>query len=336
MEPDGSVLDAVTPEHVAQAAARLKGVAHRTPVLTSRTLDGLTGASVFLKCESFQRVGAFKFRGAYNALSLMRGDGVLAYSSGNHAQAVALAASMLGLRAVIVMPSNAPAIKMSATRAYLAGAAVGSRIEVYDPKTQSREAIGRAIALAEQLTVIPPYDHPDVIAGQGTSALELFDEVGSLDQLLVCCGGGGLLSGSAVVAQGACATCRVVGVEPALADDATRSFRSGRLVSVSNPPTMADGARTPSLGRFTFALVRRHVAAMMTVSEAEIARATLFAYERLKLVVEPTGALALAGLLQIANEVRGQRIGVIVSGGNVDPAMMPALLEAAGRTASVE
>ncbi|MBX3322783.1 MAG: threo-3-hydroxy-L-aspartate ammonia-lyase [Phycisphaeraceae bacterium] len=326
--PDFSLCDFVTPAHIERAAARLAGVARRTPVHTSSTLDALTGARVWLKCENFQRVGAFKFRGAYNALANLESGGVLAYSSGNHAQAIALAAALLGRLAVIVMPDNAPAIKMAATRAYLDRAPHGSRIVLYNPKTESREDLGRRIASDENLTIIPPYDHPDVIAGQGTAARELFEETGSLDTLLVCCGGGGLLSGCAIAASAASPDCRVIGVEPALADDATRSFKTRMLATVSNPPTIADGARTPSLGRYTFPLVLTHVADMMTVDEAEIARATLFAFERLKLVIEPTGALALAGLLQRARagQTEGQRIGIIISGGNIDPSFLSTLL----------
>jgi len=328
-EPDSSCADAVTPGDIDLAATRLTGVARHTPVQTSRTLDRLASCSVFLKCENYQRVGAFKFRGAFNALSqLPDGAGVLTYSSGNHAQAVALSGSLLGRRAVIVMPENAPRIKLAATQRYLNEGLPGSRVVPYDPSTTTREVLGRSIAEDEGLTIIPPYDHPDVIAGQGTAALELIREVGGLDALFVPCGGGGLLSGSAVAAGSLSPGCRVIGVEPEGADDAMRSFETGRLHRVTNPETIADGARTPSLGRYTFALVTRHVSAMMTVTEAEIARATLFAWERLKLVIEPSGALGLAGVSKACQspDWDQKRVGIILSGGNVDPALAGTLI----------
>lgn len=327
--PDLSLANSVSIDDIKAAGARLETRARRTPVHTSRTLDNLTQCSVFLKCENFQRVGAFKFRGAFNALSqLPKNTGVLTYSSGNHAQAVALSAALLGRQAVIVMPENAPRIKLEATRGYLEQGIPNSRVVTYDPNTTTREELGSEIAEREGLTIVPPYDHPEVIAGQGTAAMELFNEVGSLDTLFAPCGGGGLLSGSAVAAGSLWPRCRVIGVEPQAADDATRSFKTGRLHRVANPQTIADGARTPSLGRYTFALVTRHVAAMMTVSEAEIARATLFAWERLKLVIEPSGALGLAGLIKAASApgCDGQRVGVIISGGNVDPGLANTLI----------
>lgn len=330
--PDMSLISSVRIDHIRSASDRLAGRAFHTPVHTARTLNARAGCSVFLKCENFQRVGAFKFRGAYNALAQLEpGVGVLTYSSGNHAQAVALAAAELGRMAVIVMPMDAPGIKLSATRHYLSGAQSGSRVEVYDPTVTSREDLGRAFAEREGLTIIPPYDHPHVIAGQGTAAMELFDEVGPLDTLLVPCGGGGLLSGSAVAAGSLSPGCQVVGVEPALADDAIASFRTGHLHSVRHPATIADGARTPSLGRYTFALVTEHVSRMCTVSESEIARATIFAWERLKLVVEPSGVLGLAGLMHaVENGERiGKRVGIILSGGNMDPSAMSAIVELA-------
>jgi len=334
--PDLSLAGSVTLDHVRAAAERLAGVARRTPVMTSRSLDEKVGASVFVKCENLQRVGAFKFRGAYNALSRLddraRASGVLTYSSGNHAQAIALASSLLGVPAVIVMPENAPAVKLAATRSYLASAPDGSEIVLYDPAASVREELGGRLAGERGLTVIPPYDHPDVIAGQGTVALELLEEVGGLDHLFVCCGGGGLLSGCAVAAKSLCPGCRVVGVEPELADDATRSFRDGVLRTVRNPPTIADGARTPYLGRYTFALVRTHVDEMMTVGEAEIASAMGFLMGRLRVVVEPTGALATAGAIRAAREgpggLRGSRVGVVISGGNVDLAQISRLMTA--------
>ncbi len=331
--PDLSLAGAVAPGDIHAAAARLRGVARRTPVMTSRSLDDAVGASVFVKCENLQRVGAFKFRGAYNALAQLgakeRRRGVLTYSSGNHAQAVALAASLLEIPAVIVMPDNAPRVKLEATRAYLAGAPAGSEVVVYDHGTTVREELGGRIAGERALTIVPPYDHPHVIAGQGTVALELLEEVGELDWLLTPCGGGGLLSGCAVAAKSLSPGCRVVGVEPELADDATRSFRDGVLRTVRNPPTIADGARTPYLGRYTFALVKSHVDRMTTVSEREIASAMALLMERLRVVVEPTGALAAAGAIRLRDELKGTRVGVVISGGNVDLHDIPRLLRIA-------
>jgi threonine dehydratase len=311
-------------DDVRSAAARLDGVAQRTPALTSRTVDGLCGARVFFKCENLQRGGAFKFRGAYNALSRLdaaqRRRGVVTYSSGNHAQAVALAGRLLGVPTVIVMPADAPQIKLQATRGY------GGEVVTYDRATQSREELGRRLGEERGLTVIPPYDHPHVIAGQGTAARELFEDVGPLDVLLVPCGGGGLLSGSAISARELAPGCRVVGVEPENADDATRSFRTGTLHTVNNPDTIADGARTPSLGALTFPLVRELVDEMVTVSDAQLVRSLRLLWERMKLVVEPTGALAAAALLEGAASAKGGRAGVLLSGGNVDLAALPALL----------
>jgi threonine dehydratase len=300
---------------VVDAAQRLKGVAHRTPVMRSDTLDRRTGASLFLKCENLQRMGAFKFRGAFNALSRIpeeaRRRGVVAYSSGNHAQAVALAGGLLGVQTTIVMPDDAPAAKTEATRGY------GARVVSYDRATEQREEIAEAIRAETGGTLIPPFDNEDVIAGAATAALELFEDAAPLDALFVPCGGGGLLSGSAIVAREMAPGCRVIGVEPALADDATRSFKTGVLQSVHHPMTIADGARTASLGRFTFPLVRALVDDMVTVSEAEILDATRFLWERMKLVVEPTGALGLAGSLK-GLPGAAKRVGIILSGGNVD------------------
>ncbi len=305
-------------DDVLEAADRLDGVAHRTPVVTSRQLDAVCGARVFLKCENFQRAGAFKFRGAYNALSRLKerdgADAVLTFSSGNHAQAVALAASLLGLHAVVVMPEDAPAIKRAATAGY------GAEIVTYDRTTTSREELAARLSSERGLPVVPPYDHVDVVAGQGTAALELIRETGSLDVLVVCCGGGGLLSGSATSAKALLPGCRVVGVEPEAGDDATRSFRSGVLHSVVNPDTIADGARTPSLGRITFPIVMARVDDMVTVTDAALVRAMRFGWERLKLVMEPTGVLGLAAVMEGAVRAPGARIGVVISGGNVDPA----------------
>ncbi len=303
--------------NVEGAAERLAGRAHRTPVLTSHTLDERAGAGVFFKCESFQRTGSFKFRGAYNALSLLpreqRERGVVAYSSGNHAQAVALAGRLLGVHATILMPDDAPEVKLAATRGY------GAEVVTYDRSKEDREEVGGAMARERSLALVPPYDHPDVVAGQGTAAKELIEEVGGLDLLLVPCGGGGLLSGSALSARALSPGCRIVGVEPENADDATRSFRTGRLHRIENPDTIADGVRTPSLGRVTFPLVLRHVDEMATISEDAILRAMRFIWERMKIVVEPTGALAAAALLEgVVKAEPGSRVGVIVSGGNVD------------------
>jgi threo-3-hydroxy-L-aspartate ammonia-lyase len=306
----------VTYDDVKAAAERLRGVAHRTPVATSRTLDERLSARLFLKCENLQRAGAFKFRGAYNAVAKLapedRARGILTYSSGNHAQAIALACRILGARATIVMPENAPAAKRRATEGY------GARVVAYDPAKAKREEIAEALRRDGDPVLVPPYDHADVIAGQGTAAMELLEEVGDLDLLLVCCGGGGLLSGSALSARALSPRCRVVGVEPELADDATRSFRTGTLHTVTNPPTIADGARTPSLGALTFPLVRQNVDDMTTVSDDDLVRAMRFAWERMKLVVEPTGVLGLAAALARRVDVTGKRVGVILSGGNVD------------------
>jgi len=309
---------------VASAAARLDGVAHRTPVMTSRTVNARTGTQAFFKCESFQRAGAFKFRGAYNALARLgeaeRLRGVLAFSSGNHAQAVALAGRLLGVRTVVVMPDDAPAVKLAATREY------GAEVVTYDKKVTDRATLGERIAAERGLAVIPPFDHVDVVAGQGTAAKELFEEAGPLDALFVPCGGGGLISGCAVAAAHLAPRCRVIGVEPAAGDDATRSFRSGVLQSCHNPDTIADGARTHSLGKITFPLVRRYVHDMATVTDPELLRAMLYLWERMKIVVEPTGALGAAGLFEAKADVRGGRVGVIISGGNVDLASMCRLL----------
>lgn len=303
-------------EDVVQAASRLEGVALRTPVATSRTLDERLSARLFLKCENLQRTGAFKFRGAYNAVARLspaeRARGILTYSSGNHAQAIALASRLLGARATIVMPSNAPVAKRRATEGY------GARIVPYDPATQKREEVAEALRAEGDPVLVPPYDHADVIAGQGTAAKELFEDAGEMDLLLVCCGGGGLLSGSALSARALSPRCRVVGVEPEAADDATRSFRSGVLHTVSNPQTIADGARTPSLGTLTFPLVRANVDDMATVSDEDLVATMRFVWERMKLVVEPTGVLGLAAAFRGRLDVAGLRVGVIVSGGNVD------------------
>jgi threonine dehydratase len=306
----------VTWDDVVDARDRLRGIAHRTPVVTSSQLDDRLGASVFVKCESFQRVGAFKFRGAYNAISRIpdadRERGVLTYSSGNHAQAVALACRLLGISATIVMPTNAPRVKRAATEGY------GARIVEYDPATAKREEIARAIQKEASPTLVPPFDHPHIVAGQGTAAMELLEDTGPLDVLLVPCGGGGLLSGSSISARQLSPRCRVIGVEPEGADDAARSFRSGTLQRCDHPQTIADGARTPALGEIPFEIIRRNVDDIVTVSDPQIVTAMRFLWERMKLVVEPTGALGLAAALAGRVRVSGERVGVIVSGGTVD------------------
>ena len=301
---------------VESAAAQIAGVAHRTPVVTSRSIDERTGARVFFKCENLQRAGAFKFRGAYNALSRLAADerrrGVLAFSSGNHAQAVALAGKLLDIPSVIVMPTDAPAVKRTATEAY------GATIVTYDRERDDREAIGRRIASERGLSIVPPYDHAHIVAGAGTAARELIEEAGPLDLLLIPCGGGGLLSGSALAVHSMAPACRIVGVEPAAGDDANRSFRSGTLQRVNNPQTIADGARTPSLGTITFPLVLANVSDMTVVDDSMLLRAMFYLWERLKLIVEPTGALAAAALLETNVAAGAARIGVVLSGGNVD------------------
>lgn len=305
---------------VLEARERLLGHAHRTPVVTSRTLDDLVGATAFLKCENLQRMGAFKFRGAFNALSALpesvRSRGVVAYSSGNHAQAVALSARLLGMHATIVMPSNAPTAKLQATEGY------GARVVRYDPAEDKREVVAAQIVAETGATLIPPFDHFDVIAGQGTAAAELIEETGPLDTLLVCCGGGGLLTGSAIAAHAMSPGCRVIGVEPELGDDVTRSFHTRTVQRLSAvPATIADGARTMAPGALTFPLLLQHVDGMVTVSDDELVAAVRFALLRLKLVIEPSGALGLAALMSGKVDVRG-RVGVIISGGNVDPEML--------------
>jgi threonine dehydratase len=302
-------------DDIAKAHERIKPHAELTPVLTSTTVDALTGAKVFFKCENFQRMGAFKFRGAYNALSQLgeseRERGVVAFSSGNHAQAVALAGKMLGIKAVIVMPDDAPQVKLEATRNY------GAEVVQYG-KDQPREELAGKLAAERKLTLIPPFDHPHVIAGQGTAGKELFEQAGPLDVLLVPCGGGGLLSGCAIAAKHFAPGCKVIGVEPAAGDDATQSFVKKRLVTIAVPDTIADGARTPSLGKLTFPIVLRYVDDMLTVKDDELRRAMFFIWERMKVVVEPTGALAATALIEKKVDVKGKRVGVVFSGGNVD------------------
>ena len=306
----------VTYADIEAAHQRLAGVVHKTPVLTSRTVNDRTNSQVFFKCENFQRTGSFKFRGAYNALAQLseaqKQQGVLTYSSGNHAQAIALAGKLLGIPTTVVMPQDAPEVKIAATRGY------GAEIILYDRTTSTREELAQNLANQRQLTIIPPYNHPHIVAGQGTAAKELIEEVGQLDMLLVCCGGGGLLSGCAIATKTLSQNCRVIGVEPSQADDATRSFYTKILQTSDNPNTIADGARTPSLGQLIFPLVLHYVNDMVTVSEEAILRTLFFLWERLKIVVEPTGVLAAAALLEGAVTLPNGRIGVIISGGNVD------------------
>jgi threonine dehydratase len=306
----------VTYADIEAARQRLADVAHKTPVLTSQTVNERTNSQVFFKCENFQRTGSFKFRGAYNALAQLseeeKQQGVLTYSSGNHAQAIALAGKLLGIPTTIVMPDDAPEVKQAATRGY------GAEIILYDRTTTKREELAQTLANERQLTIIPPYDHPHIVAGQGTTAKELTEEVGQLDMLLVCCGGGGLLSGCAIATKTLSPNCRVIGVEPSQADDATRSFHTKSLQTIHNPDTIADGARTPSLGQLTFPLVLYYVDDMVTVSEEAILRTLFFLWERLKIVIEPTGVLAATALLEGVVKMPNARIGVIISGGNVD------------------
>jgi threonine dehydratase len=308
--------DIVTFADIEAAHQRLAGVANLTPVMTSRTVNQLVKSQVFFKCENFQRMGAFKFRGAYNALSQLseqqKQQGVLTFSSGNHAQAIALSGKLLGIPTTIVMPKDAPAVKLAATRGY------GAEVLLYDRAEMTREELAAQLCRERQLTFIHPYDRPQVIAGQGTTAKELIEAVGELDLLLVCCGGGGLLSGCAIATKTLSPKCRVIGVEPEKADDATRSFHTKTLHTVHNPDTIADGARTPSLGKITFPLVLKYVDDMVTVSEDAIKRTMYFLWERMKIVVEPTGVLAAAALLEGVVTAPGARVGVIISGGNVD------------------
>jgi threo-3-hydroxy-L-aspartate ammonia-lyase len=300
---------------IAVAHERIRGQAKRTPVLTSATVDALTGAKVFFKCENFQRMGAFKFRGAYNALSQLddekKRQGVVAFSSGNHTQAVALAGRILGIRTVIVMPQDAPRGKLEATRGY------GAEVVQYS-KHEDRETLAVRLARERGLTLVPPFDHEHIIAGQGTAAKELVEDAGPLDALIVPCGGGGLISGCSIAAKHLAPKCRVIGVEPAAGDDATQSFAQKKLVTIPVPDTIADGARTPSLGELTFPIVLRYVDAMLTVTDEELVRAMFFLWERMKIVVEPTGALAFTALFTEKFSLKGKRIGVVLSGGNVD------------------
>jgi threonine dehydratase len=313
-----------TYDDVIAAAARLEGHAHRTPVLRSQTADERWGARFFFKCENLQRMGAFKFRGAFNALSkfdaAQRKGGVIAFSSGNHAQAIALSARLLSMPAVIVMPKDAPAAKVAATKGY------GAEVVMYDRFTEDREALTKRLAQERGMTMIPPYDHPDVLAGQGTAVKELIEEAGPLDQLFVCLGGGGLLSGSALSARALAPDCKVYGVEPEAGNDGQQSLRAGKIVHIETPKTIADGAQTQHLGEYTFGIIRRDVDDIFTVTDAQLVEAMRFFAERMKIVVEPTGCLAFAGAIAAGQAIAGQRVGIVVSGGNVDLARYAALL----------
>jgi threonine dehydratase len=311
-----TTLELPTYADVEAAAARLEGVAHRTPVQTSRTLNERIGAEVFLKCENFQRMGAFKFRGAYNALSKFSAEqrkaGVVAFSSGNHAQGIALSAKLLNIPATIVMPYDAPAAKVAATKGY------GAQVVSYDRYTEDREAIGRRLADEQGLTLIPPYDHPDILAGQGTAAKELFEEVGPLDYLFVPLGGGGLLSGTALATRALAPQCVLYGVEPEAGNDGQQSFLGGEVVFIETPKTIADGAQTQHLGQYTFGIIKRDVNDILTASDANLIDAMKFFASRMKMIVEPTGCLGLAAALNMKDVLKGKRVGVILSGGNVD------------------
>ncbi len=309
---------------VQQAAARLKGIATRTPVMTSRTANAQTGAQLFFKAENFQRMGAFKFRGGYNAIAAMspeaKARGVIAFSSGNHAQAIALAGQLLGVSTTILMPQDAPEAKIAATRGY------GGNVVLFDRYAQDREALTRAMAQERGLTIIPPFNHPDVIAGQGTAALELIEEVGQLDLLLVCVGGGGLISGCALAAHALSPGIQVIGVEPEAGNDGQQSLRSGTIVTIPVPKTIADGAQTAALGTITFAMMQRDVADIVTVSDKELIETMRFCAARMKMIIEPTGCLGAAAALTAKVPVKGKRVGIIISGGNVDLATFSALL----------
>jgi threo-3-hydroxy-L-aspartate ammonia-lyase len=318
------MLQLPTYDDVVAASQRLQGKAHRTPVLRSATADRRLNAELFFKCENLQRMGAFKFRGAFNAISKFgaeqRKAGVLTFSSGNHAQAVALSARILGIPATILMPLDAPQAKIEATRGY------GGEVILFDRYTQDREALGAQLAAERGLTLIPPYDHPDVIAGQGTAAKELLEEVGALDVLLVPLGGGGLLSGSALAVRALAPQCKLYGVEPEAGNDGQQSLRKGEIVHIATPNTLADGAQTQHLGQFTFGVIRRDVDDVLTASDAQLVEAMRFFAERMKIVVEPTGCLGFAAACHAGLPLRGLRVGVILSGGNVDLARFAQLI----------
>ena len=312
----GPMMNLPTYADVVAAAARIEGHAHRTPVLRSRTADALLGAQLFFKCENLQRAGAFKFRGAFNALSrfdaAQRRAGVVAFSSGNHAQAIALAARLLGMPATLVIPQDAPAAKIVATRGY------GAEVVLFDRFTEDRAAIGARLAKERGLTLIPPFDHPDIIAGQGTATKELLEEVGELDALFVCLGGGGLISGAALALRALSPRCKLYGVEPLAGNDAQQSLRRGEIVHIEVPKTIADGAQTPHIGELTFQIIRREVDDIVTATDEQLVEAMHFFAERMKLVVEPTGCLGFAGARHAGLPIQGQRVGVLLSGGNID------------------
>lgn len=303
-------------DDIEQAAQRIEGVAHRTPVMTSQTLNEICGCDVFLKCENYQRMGAFKFRGAYNAMrqldAAQKQQGVITYSSGNHAQAVALSGRLLNIPTIIVMPKDAPQAKLNATRGY------GAEVMLYDRSEEKREAIAAEIQREKNMVLIPPFDHPHIIAGQGTAAKELFEDVGPLDVLLTPCGGGGLLSGSSISAKALSPHCTIMGVEPEAGDDGRQSFESGQLVSIRTPKTIADGAQTNSLGHLTLAVILQNVKQMLTATDEDLIRTMYFLWERMKIVVEPTAALGLAPVFNKNLDLSGKRVGIILSGGNVD------------------
>ena len=318
------MLELPTYEDVVAASRRLEGQAHRTPVLRSATADRLAGARLFFKCENFQRMGAFKFRGAYNALSkfssAQRKAGVIAFSSGNHAQAIALSAKLLGIPAAILMPFDAPQAKIDATRGY------GGEVILFDRYTQDREALTAKVAAERGMTLIPPFNHPDVMAGQGTAAKELLEEVGELDAMLVPLGGGGLLSGTVLATRALSPHCKLYGVEPEAGNDAQQSLRAGRIITIPTPQTLADGAQTQHLGDLTFEVIRRDVAGVVTASDAQLVEAMRFFAERMKMIVEPTGCLGFAAARHAGLGLEGKRVGVIISGGNVDLARYAQLI----------
>ncbi|WP_027016006.1 threo-3-hydroxy-L-aspartate ammonia-lyase [Comamonas composti] len=313
-----------TYDDVVAASKRLERVIHHTPILRSRTLNDRLGAEVFFKCENLQRTGAFKLRGAYNALSLFTPEqkrhGVLAYSTGNHSQAVALAAQILDMPALILMPEDAQAAKLAATRAY------GAQVLTYNRFTEDREAISHRLAQERGMTVIPPFNHRDVIAGQGTAAMELLEQVPNLDYLFVCLGGGGLLAGSLLVAKQQTPDCKVYGAEPEAGNDAQQSLRAGRIITIPAPRTLADGAQTQALGELPFALIREHVQGILTATDEQLVEAMRFYAERMKIVVEPTGALSLAVAMHGGLDLSGSRVGILITGGNIDMARYARLL----------
>jgi threo-3-hydroxy-L-aspartate ammonia-lyase len=323
-KPEVHVMELPSYADVVEAAERIRGIAHKTPVMTSQTADVMTGARLFFKCENFQRMGAFKFRGAYNAISRFseeqRRGGVLTYSSGNHAQAIALSARLLGIKAVIIMPHDSPASKMAATSGY------GGEVIIYDRYREDREEIAGRVSKERGMTLIPPFDHPHVMAGQGTSAKELIEEVGKLDYLFVCLGGGGLLSGCALSAKALNPWCQVIGVEPEAGNDGQQSFRTGEIVTIDVPKTIADGAMTTHLGQYTFPVIRQYVDDIVTVTDRQLTDTMKFFAQRMKIVVEPTGCLAAAAAMSGALPVRGKKVGVILSGGNIDLDLFARLL----------